>query len=478
MRLFYGALFLLAVTASAQDVEVYIEPYDYIDNVVLKELDKATASAALVYYHISLPSIRDKIVELKNKGVALKVLVDARTHAKDDWDEQLETLGIPVRRIPNIRSTFASMHKKFLLVDGKTVVAGSGNLSATGTQSNHENAVLIRSPLVAAIYDAELKEAEAVADYMESVFSPVEMNVFIQKSIYPSWWLSKKQVILKKIWWMEKPTPVQSIPWLRTYFSPDDQCHKVILAELEKATFEVFVAVFSLTRKDLAQKLVDLKKKGIRVEVITDKNQAAGPAMAAVNALLQAGGVPHVKARNWNAFFAAMHHKFCVIDRKTTVTGAYNWSYGATSSNEENLHVIQSDPIARRFGREFVSLMAQHDQNFKASNYDGNLSQDPKTEVAFVCSMSDTQADDTVCVAGNIPELGSWDPLKAVPLRTGSSTFPSWIGSVPIATGTPIEFKFIVRRASGAVDWENGWNRTWTVPVEGYSITIQGSFKK
>ena len=34
-----------------------------------------------------------------------------------------------------------------------------------------------------------------------------------------------------------------------------------------------------------------------------------------------------------------MHHKFCVIDRSTVITGSYNWSFRA-QENEENITVI------------------------------------------------------------------------------------------------------------------------------------------
>ena len=69
-------IFLLLL--ALQEVEVYIEPYDYVDEVVLSELHKATTSVSLAFYNISLPSIRDKLVELKGKGVTVKVLIDAR----------------------------------------------------------------------------------------------------------------------------------------------------------------------------------------------------------------------------------------------------------------------------------------------------------------------------------------------------------------------------------------------------------------
>lgn len=465
------------VLALFQDVSVLIGPYDYTDEVVLKEIDAAKTSIVLAYYHISLPSVRDRLLAARNRGVTVKVLLDARVHAKDSWDELAEQAGLQIRRIPNLRGAWGSMHKKFALIDGHTVIAGSGNLSSTGSQSNHENALLIRSPKIASLYAQEVAETEQIADYTASLLTPEELEAFVNNAQYPAWWDSKKDEILAKIRSMDKPTGWQPIGWLRTYFSPDDYCHKVILKELDKAQKEVFVAVFSLTRKDIAQKLAELAGKGIRVQVITDFNQASGDAMKEVNAVLAAAGIKHIRARNWNAWYAAMHHKYCVIDSKTVITGSYNWTYTASWSNDENMHVITSIPVAKRFVREFVSLMALYDPGFSASAYPWEAFHAPVTEVAFVCTMEGTKPGDTVCVAGSSPELGTWDPAKAVPLRTGSSTFPSWIGSIRIPSGTPLQFKFIVRRADGGVQWEAGPDILWTVPAEGHSLTYRWAFR-
>ena len=38
-----------------------------------------------------------------------------------------------------------------------------------------------------------------------------------------------------------------------------------------------------------------------------------------------------------------MHHKFCVIDAKTVITGSYNWSKKARS-NDENITIMTDSP--------------------------------------------------------------------------------------------------------------------------------------
>jgi len=79
----------------------------------------------------------------------------------------------------------------------------------------------------------------------------------------------------------------------------------------------------------------------------------------------------------------------------------------------------------------------------------------------------------SVYVVGSIPELGSWNPAAAVPLKTTSSTFPTWTGSVSLPPNTYVEYQYIVKNANGTVaNWEKSYsNRTTTTPPAGTYIT-------
>jgi hypothetical protein len=74
-----------------------------------------------------------------------------------------------------------------------------------------------------------------------------------------------------------------------------------------------------------------------------------------------------------------------------------------------------------------------------------------------------TTEGETLLVTGNIPQLGSWDPAKALPLSTTASTYPHWSAGVQLPVGTTVEYKYIKRSPSGAVTWESIPNRTLTV---------------
>lgn len=67
-----------------------------------------------------------------------------------------------------------------------------------------------------------------------------------------------------------------------------------------------------------------------------------------------------------------------------------------------------------------------------------------------------------VFVLGDAPELGAWDPARAVPLSP--TAYPTWSGPVTLARGAAISLKFIKKDAAGSVIWEGGDNRSFVVP--------------
>lgn len=484
-------LFLLLdarVLPEEPEVEAYFSPYDYVDQVLLAELGKATSRVWLAYYNIDVPAFKEKFLELMAKGIDLKILMDARIQLKPYYtlDDEMIAAGLPLIRIPNIRGAHATMHNKFAVIDSATVILGSGNLSHTGTISNHESHLLVRSKKLSTIYETEFQEILDTAAYMNSIFTPAEMENFLVNSVYPAWWTSDNPAvgeIKKKIWQMNKPTWASTQPasWLRAYFSPEDKLDKLVLAELDKAEKEVLVAMFSFSFVELAAKLVELKGRGVEVEVIVDENQAASPHMTEVLATLSTGGGKVVRAQNWNGIYAAMHHKYALIDRKTVVAGAYNWTYGATYKNDENNLIIVSEPLARKFYQDFVQLMARYRPDFHPSQYDMPYYYNATPKATFVVWENSTHWGEDVAVVGSLPELGGWDPAKALPLRTGGSVFPNWAGSVDLPAGVPFEFKFIVRRlgpGGPTVEWESGGNYPWAVPAEGFSVTWQSGFRR
>lgn len=73
-----------------------------------------------------------------------------------------------------------------------------------------------------------------------------------------------------------------------------------------------------------------------------------------------------------------------------------------------------------------------------------------------------TQLGQRVYVVGNVPELGSWDPSKAVDAfhNPSSSEWWKWFLPISVPKGTNIQYKYIMKDEQGNVTWESGANRS------------------
>lgn len=81
-------------------------------------------------------------------------------------------------------------------------------------------------------------------------------------------------------------------------------------------------------------------------------------------------------------------------------------------------------------------------------------------------SKTTTVVGQTVKIAGSIAQLGSWNTANAIALSASQYTTanPLWTGTINLPAGTSFEYKFIRVTSSGAVTYEAGANRKYTVP--------------
>ncbi len=57
-----------------------------------------------------------------------------------------------------------------------------------------------------------------------------------------------------------------------------------------------------------------------------------------------------------------VHHKFCIVDDKTLITGSYNWTYYAENRNWENIIIIDNADIVKGYIEEFEKVIQNHEQ--------------------------------------------------------------------------------------------------------------------
>jgi phosphatidylserine/phosphatidylglycerophosphate/cardiolipin synthase-like enzyme len=138
------------------------------------------------------------------------------------------------------------------------------------------------------------------------------------------------------------------------HFSPGESCRQKILSLCRTARAQIDVCVFTLADDVLAEALLACHRRGIAVRLLTDNDKAfdAGSDVA----WLREQGLPVRLDRS--GFH--MHHKFAIFDARLLLNGSFNWTRSATTSNEENLLVIEHAQLVADFGAEFERLWARH----------------------------------------------------------------------------------------------------------------------
>jgi phosphatidylserine/phosphatidylglycerophosphate/cardiolipin synthase-like enzyme len=144
-------------------------------------------------------------------------------------------------------------------------------------------------------------------------------------------------------------------------FSPKGKCSAHIRREIDLAKQELLVAVYAFTHDDLAQALVQAKKRGVSVQVVIDREFDAGNERSK-GKFFEAQKVPlrrlsGQRPPSQDKDGGSMHQKFAVIDRRVVLTGSYNWTHSADSVNDENLLLFRdAGPLAEEYRKAFVQL--------------------------------------------------------------------------------------------------------------------------
>jgi len=138
---------------------------------------------------------------------------------------------------------------------------------------------------------------------------------------------------------------------IQVFFSPNGGGQQAIVKEIGRAKSEILVAMYFLTERDISWTLVKAKERGLKVKVVLDQGQRTQK--YAKGRFLSKKGVP---VRYEYKSSGLLHDKFAVIDNRIVITGSFNWTASAELRNNENLLVIFSPDLARKYKEEFLKL--------------------------------------------------------------------------------------------------------------------------
>jgi phosphatidylserine/phosphatidylglycerophosphate/cardiolipin synthase-like enzyme len=150
---------------------------------------------------------------------------------------------------------------------------------------------------------------------------------------------------------------------IEVLFSPDDKPTEKLVTMLDDAKKKVLVAIYMLTEPRIVKAIVNAKKRGLFVEVVTDKISTEGSygkanilAQNSIDVFVYKPIPKHSSKSNkvWDNP-GIMHNKFAIIDNQVW-TGSFNWTFSANWKNQENIIITDDKKTVDRYKEHFVKL--------------------------------------------------------------------------------------------------------------------------
>jgi HKD family nuclease len=174
-------------------VEVYFSPEDSVERKMIAELDRTLQNPSQSFVYLSANFVTngalvDKLIELNQQGVHLRLFFDHGRFTDPQFQSQIEklkTLGFtsggqnPNEKVTVFHNTltgsYGCNHNKFAIIgspNGAVVMNGSANWSKSAMMSNDENIVIFRDPHVATLFAHEFLSQEFVYRYQQNLQAP------------------------------------------------------------------------------------------------------------------------------------------------------------------------------------------------------------------------------------------------------------------------------------------------------------------
>ena len=136
------------------------------------------------------------------------------------------------------------------------------------------------------------------------------------------------------------------------YYAPEDLPGDRLVALYRQAHRYIYVAVYGFTFPPAVEALVNAKKRGLDVRVLTVREKAKDPKQAIALQTLRMAGIP-VRV---NLHDALMHLKQVVLDDEINASGSMNHTTSGHRYNDERLDVITDRPTSVKARHKFLTL--------------------------------------------------------------------------------------------------------------------------
>lgn len=145
-----------------------------------------------------------------------------------------------------------------------------------------------------------------------------------------------------------------SNPGTRVIFSPKGGTSKELARLIKAAKTDIMVAAYAFSSKYLGQALSAALKRGIKIRVLLDGDNARKS--YSIDEWLVGEGIA---VQFIEITRGSLHHKFMLIDGKVLMTGSYNFTNESEFRNHEAAIFTNHKALIQSFATEFDRLWSQ-----------------------------------------------------------------------------------------------------------------------
>ncbi len=260
----------------------------------LKAIDTAKRSIDLVIFSMRDPAVIRALNKKASEGIDVTVVYDSG--AASNLDRALVPQVKKIKRNPQ-----GIAHQKILIIDEDMAFVGSANMTTASLR--------YWGNLVTGFWDRELAAWLKARIHQMKAFNRIEgaARLFDMGG--------------------------QNLDF-RFLPNPEEGPEK-IKELIRSAKKKIRIAMFTWTREDFAEEVVDAYLRGVDVEVIIDKQSGRGASLNVIRKLAS-GGVPLYLNRGDEL----LHFKMMIIDDEILVNGSANWTKSAFLRNDDCFFVL------------------------------------------------------------------------------------------------------------------------------------------
>lgn len=439
---FYGSSLALANESS---VDVLFHPIDDTLGRIAERLGEASENIDLAMYNLDVSDSSPVMQKLASEPMQAKIrrgdlcvrMIFEGYGSPDDIaarSQALEARGVDVRWLKGGKK----VHHKFAVIDSATdhsqVISGSANWSLSSRKNYDENILFWTGyPSVAASFQNEFNLLWSLSESFgeDRCFAPYPL---VQPAPEPA---SAFSAVFNtsnyKVTSQGLRRDRQNEGWILT---------RSIVDAIDAAEDEIAIATTRIVLRPIYEALLKAASRGVKIEIVVNQDEYASEFIRERWSLNVCDEVYEERCSASQAFpwfldqkdfegsdqmqvrikffslnlettlAKQMHSKYLIVDRKTVLTGSFNWSVSAEWEHIENIVSISSDSESKLVVKKFVD-------NHKAVFTQGRQSYSDVVERFEAAARDGTQVScNFVPMALTFEEI---DHLMASPKRYGST---------------------------------------------------------